>query len=760
MNRLTKTLISLILSTILSSAAGSGVNNDFGGKRVLVIGIDGVRPDSLIEANTPNIDALMAKGIITYNAYAGGNLGTASQQATSSGPGWSSIATGVWVDKHKVSSNAFSVDDFANYPHFMRRIREGYPNAHLSSIIVWNQIDDHIVEKSKSNNVEFLNVRKDVSSDQAASNEAVLVMQNANPDAMFIHYDDVDHAGHASGYSKTNTAYTGAITGVDTYIGEVITAMKARPNYATEDWMVIITTDHGGINNGHGGQSVDERTIFLLASGGATPDGEVSTETPGHVAVPPTALKHLGIAVDSNWGWEEGAFGVPVPKFSANPAGKHVILNWSVPAGGITNHTGYELLRDSVTIANLPLTQLNYTDTPPFPASGTTDYIYEIRFTGSTETALTDTATIGELDLTSNLEMHLKFEDDSLDSTTNNHDATAVGGALYQDGILGKAANIGNATRYFSIPQTGGLLFGASTDFTVSMWVKGDTNWSGDPSFISNKDWDAGTNNGWIVAGATNGSNWQWNINGTGGARKDFDSGGNIRDGQWHLITVTHDRDGNATFYQDDKNLGTVDISGNGNSDTAFPLCIGADGELDYIFDQEILVDDVKIWRRTLSAGEIQQRYSKVGFQLWLQDQFTPAQQADPAISGKDADPDGDGKSNTEEFGTGSNPLKKEFTQLVSVSPDASGTNPTITWAQPNGGNGTTGVDYNVNGVTYCIEYSTDLVTWNSGVAYIKEKSAPEHLREGWHTASVELVNPVPASDIDVFFRLKMTLAE
>ena len=63
-------------------------------KKVLVIGIDGVRPDVLPQLETPNIDALIADGCYT------GAIKTGAQ--TISGPGWSSMLIGAWPEKHLV----------------------------------------------------------------------------------------------------------------------------------------------------------------------------------------------------------------------------------------------------------------------------------------------------------------------------------------------------------------------------------------------------------------------------------------------------------------------------------------------------------------------------------------------------------------------------------------------------------------------------------------------------------------------------------
>ena len=71
--------------------------------KTLVIGLDGASFDFLAPADMPNLDALRAEGMT-----AASNLYAAPMAGTVSGPGWSTIATGVWPDKHRVTDNNFS----------------------------------------------------------------------------------------------------------------------------------------------------------------------------------------------------------------------------------------------------------------------------------------------------------------------------------------------------------------------------------------------------------------------------------------------------------------------------------------------------------------------------------------------------------------------------------------------------------------------------------------------------------------------------
>lgn len=278
-------------------------------KHVLVIGLDGVRVDALQEADTPVLDALITEGAVTYDGFAGGELGQSTEQPTFSGPGWSSILTGVWTDKHGVRLNVFDDARFDEYPHFFARVRQRKPDAYLASFVTWLPINDDIAASAGADLLLPLETPADSASGDIAVTRAVVShMAVENPDVVFVQLDEVDHQGHAVGYGPDVRAYVQAIETADSQIGEMIDALRARPSYPMEDWLVLVTTDHGGIGRGHGGQTEEERTIFLIASGGAVETGTSISPGPGHTAVPPTVMRHLGLEVDPAWGWESIPF--------------------------------------------------------------------------------------------------------------------------------------------------------------------------------------------------------------------------------------------------------------------------------------------------------------------------------------------------------------------------------------------------------------------------------------------------------------------
>ena len=219
-------------------------------KKVLIIGIDGCRPDALMAANTPNIDLLLNNAIYSLHAL--------NDDITISGPGWSAMLAGVWSNKHGITNNTFSGSNLSQYPHFFKRVETIYPSLNTVSISQWGPINNSIV----LNHADYIvNVANEISVTQ----EAIDRLTNHDPDVMFLQYDDVDHAGHASGFSKTNPAYIQQIQEVDTEIGHVLQALQNRRNYNNENWLILLSTDHGGINTSHGGPSIEEKTIFTIA---------------------------------------------------------------------------------------------------------------------------------------------------------------------------------------------------------------------------------------------------------------------------------------------------------------------------------------------------------------------------------------------------------------------------------------------------------------------------------------------------------------
>lgn len=266
-------------------------------KKVLIIGIDGVRPDVLAEVPTPNIDALAANGTFSDAAQTG--------RPTVSGPGWSSLLIGVWPAKHGVTNNDFTGKHYDRYPDFLTRIEQVRPELETFAALDWVQlgadtlggpvISDVIDEKEVVDGY----VLGWAAADSVVVDRSVRALRDGDVDAAFVYLGNPDETSHESG--AIGPEYRDAIALSDRHVGMLVDALRARPTFAREDWLILVSTDHGRrADGGHGGDSPEESTIFYIASGPSAVVGSPATP-PAIVDVAVTALAHLGIPIDPAW---------------------------------------------------------------------------------------------------------------------------------------------------------------------------------------------------------------------------------------------------------------------------------------------------------------------------------------------------------------------------------------------------------------------------------------------------------------------------
>lgn len=277
--------------------------------RVLVIGIDGCRPDALKSAKTPNIDSLIQAGML----FEGTDIrkpNATDKADTISGPGWSNLLTGVWPDKHNVLGNEFKEPNYERYPHMFARLKEARPTAVTASFSTWPPIEGKIVSAADVSHT-FSDAEGYGGNDRAAAEACTEYLKTANPDLVFCYQGNIDGTGHKHGFHPTVPEYISAIETVDANVGELIAAVKSRPNFAQENWITIVCTDHGGKGTTHSnGVDVPEiRTTFLIVSGQSAQQG-TSDDPTWQVDVAPTALTHLNVAISPEWGLDGHAVGL------------------------------------------------------------------------------------------------------------------------------------------------------------------------------------------------------------------------------------------------------------------------------------------------------------------------------------------------------------------------------------------------------------------------------------------------------------------
>ena len=243
-------------------------------KKAIVIGYDGCRADSLTlldDSHESAFQTLTAEGGHTYLSYCGGkNYPEFNTQATSTAPGWCSMLCGCWADEHGITDN--DIIKSVDCPTLLRSLVENGTINGSAFCVSWSghfSCDDatYLAEKNYCEenglNVQFLKADDD---NGTYANTMNCVTAADGPDFIFSIFEHCDHAGHSSGFCIRNEAYKNEFYANDAEGAEIISAIKARATYDTEDWLIILTSDHGGYNTGHGSFTAQERITFITVN--------------------------------------------------------------------------------------------------------------------------------------------------------------------------------------------------------------------------------------------------------------------------------------------------------------------------------------------------------------------------------------------------------------------------------------------------------------------------------------------------------------
>jgi len=254
--------------------------------KVLIIGIDGVRGDVAEIAAQRNDSAfgrIKEEGAWSFNSTVG--------PYAISGPGWSSMLTGVWCDRHGVVDNSFHGSKHSSVPDIFEIVETHDSNMHTAAVYWWEPIGEDILAE------DSVDVLERFENDELVRDRAVeLLTTDSELDVLFVSIDNPDAVGHYYGFSPDVSEYVAAVKAADDMVGEIIGALEQR-NLSDEDWLIIITSDHGGggrfLQNHYPSEPIDKST-FMLVTGGSTVAGEMTNE-PVVVDVVVTALTHLEI---------------------------------------------------------------------------------------------------------------------------------------------------------------------------------------------------------------------------------------------------------------------------------------------------------------------------------------------------------------------------------------------------------------------------------------------------------------------------------
>ena len=270
------------------TAPGSAVPSHALTRHVVLISVDGLRPDAISKFNAPTLQRLMREGSYTLAAR------TITPSKTL--PSHTSMLTGEGPDTHHVLWNnvATAKADQVGVPTIFGVSRShGYRTAAFFS-------------KSKFHPLQQVGTLDYTQAPGGwfgrwpgarTATDVEVHLKTASPNVLFVHLSDPDRAGHSSGWMSD--AYGRAVNTADTAIARILKA--AEGTFGEGNYSVIITADHGGHGHNHGSDDPRDVTIPWIAWGQGVAPGELRDASVRTMDTASTVVWLLGVPEPTDW---------------------------------------------------------------------------------------------------------------------------------------------------------------------------------------------------------------------------------------------------------------------------------------------------------------------------------------------------------------------------------------------------------------------------------------------------------------------------
>lgn len=283
----TQTLIPTITPTITPTPTPK--------KRVIILSIDGLRPDAIELAPMPNLMELMKSGAYSLTAQ--------TIFPSSTLPSHSSMLTGLCPKKHGVDWNDYIPENGIAQGIDLFDIAQ---EAGLQTVMyVGKEKLQQVTDSTSIDNFVYINDRDKIVM------ETLLADFPQDFSVLFIHFATTDGMGHLYGWLSPEQL--SVIYRADEAIGELLKALDTRG--IRDQTLLIITADHGGHDRTHGSSLPEDMTIPWIASGPGIQPGKLLTQV-HTMDTAATAAYALGLTIPTEWD------GVPILEAFGLPMGE------------------------------------------------------------------------------------------------------------------------------------------------------------------------------------------------------------------------------------------------------------------------------------------------------------------------------------------------------------------------------------------------------------------------------------------------------
>ena len=219
-------------------------------KMILII-IDGCRPDGLAQATTPNLDSLWQNGAYSWRGQ--------SVMPSISLPCHTSMFRSIPPQDHGIHENVYS-PTAAQFPSIIEVAAHG--DLHTAFFSSWEELRD-LARPGSLETGYYRHYRPGRDNDSIIMNHAIDYIVAEQPDFITIYLGDVDMTGHFHNWMSPE--YIRNIEANDKNVGDLLQALS--DHQLRDQYTIMVLSDHGGIENRHGSDSPEEMTIIWFVNG-------------------------------------------------------------------------------------------------------------------------------------------------------------------------------------------------------------------------------------------------------------------------------------------------------------------------------------------------------------------------------------------------------------------------------------------------------------------------------------------------------------
>ena len=249
-------------------------------RKVILVSIDGMRPDGLLQCGNPFVEELMKKSAHTLEG--------SSMIPSVTLPCHMSIFHSVAPERHGMLTN-----DYVPMVRPVDSLFKQISNAGGRSAMYygWEPMRD-VSRPGYLKHAEFIWAYSADNTDRMLTESALAYIQKQKPDFVFLYMVETDEkGGHDHGWMSEE--YLACVSNAIDQVRRVVEAVG-------EDYSVIVTADHGGHDRMHGTDMEEDMTIPMFYRGPAFEAGK-ELENVSLLEIAPTIADLLGAMPSPDW---------------------------------------------------------------------------------------------------------------------------------------------------------------------------------------------------------------------------------------------------------------------------------------------------------------------------------------------------------------------------------------------------------------------------------------------------------------------------